>query len=141
MSIAVMTRVWSLSKATEGSLLVLLAIADFADDEGRAWPSVGALGKKARLSERQTRYVLRKLETSGEIKTLPSKGPHGCHLFQVIVAEHTGAKTAGGQLLPGAITDRGGGNWRQFRGAIHCPRTVNRTVNRTVMYTPLPLRR
>ena len=107
MSVAMMTRVWELSLATEGCLLVLLAIADFADDQGRAWPSVRTLAKKARLSERQTRYVLRKLEQSGELKTQPNSGPHGCHLFQIIIAKE-GAKTAGGQLLPGAISDKGG---------------------------------
>jgi helix-turn-helix protein len=108
MSVQILSRVWNHSQARQGDLLVLLAIADFADDDGKAWPSVQTLGAKSRLSERQTRYALRRLERSGELKTLRNKGPHGCHLYQITIAENTGAKNAGGQKMPGAISDTRG---------------------------------
>ena len=85
MSIAVMTQVWKSSQHQEGALLVLLAIADFADDDGYAYPSVIKLATKARLSERQTQYVLAKLEESGELTRQKNAGPHGVNLYRVLV--------------------------------------------------------
>ena len=108
MSVAMLSRVWRQSKTRGGPLLVLLAIADFANDAGQAWPSVKTLAAKSRLSERETRYILRRLERSGEVKILHNKGPHGCHLFQLNVADQKGAEIAGGQKLPGAISRKGG---------------------------------
>jgi Helix-turn-helix domain len=68
MSISIIDRVWHYSKARKGELLMLLAIADFANDDGEAWPSVPTLAKKSRLSERQAQYALRRLVKSGELK-------------------------------------------------------------------------
>ena len=124
MSVAMLSRVWRQSKTRGGPLLVLLAIADFANDAGQAWPSVKTLAAKSRLSERETRYILRRLERSGEVKILHNKGPHGCHLFQLNVADQKGAEIAGGQKLPGAISRKGGAILGYVRGAMYCPRTV-----------------
>jgi hypothetical protein len=87
-----MDRVWRCSKAAEGRLLVLLAIGDFANDGGEAWPSVPALAKKSRLSDRQTQRVLKALVRLGELKISKNKGPHGCHRYQVTVTETEGDK-------------------------------------------------
>jgi len=51
-SIRVMTKVWDYSGAECGALLVLLAMADFANDDGIAWPSIASLCQKSRLAER-----------------------------------------------------------------------------------------
>ena len=99
MSIAVMDRVWRHSKARQGDLLVMLAIADFANDDGEAWPSVGTLAKKSRLSEREIQYALRRMEQSGELGTLPNKGPRGCNLYKIVVVE---CEVEGVQKLQGA---------------------------------------
>ena len=68
MSVKVMARVWAHSQRKDGELLVLLALADFANDSGKCWPSIPVLAAKARLTERQTRRVLSKLEQAGEIR-------------------------------------------------------------------------
>lgn len=73
-SIQIMSRVWSRSKAEGGALLALLAIADFADDEGLAWPSLEVLAKKARLSVRQLCTVLDELEDLRELHRERSTG-------------------------------------------------------------------
>ena len=63
--------------------MVLLAITDFANDDGMAYPSVSTLGKKARLSERQVQRAIRRLTALGELAVETEKGPHGCHLYRV----------------------------------------------------------
>jgi len=69
-----MARVWAQSQRKDGELLVMLALADFANDAGECWPSIPVLAQKARLTERQTRRVLKKLEAAGEIRKRPSNG-------------------------------------------------------------------
>ena len=67
MSIKVTTAVWKKSRQAGGALLVLLALADFADDQGRAYPSIPTLAHRARLTDRQVRRILTTLVTSGEL--------------------------------------------------------------------------
>jgi hypothetical protein len=52
MSSYVTSLVWRFSKSDGSTLLTALAIADFCDDDGRAYPAVGTLAKKARISKR-----------------------------------------------------------------------------------------
>jgi len=115
-----MNHVWKFSQAANGDLLVLLAIADFANDAGDAWPSVATLAKKARLKIRQTQYSIRHLEASGELKVLSNKGPKGCHIYRVLLPHSPGAENAGVQNLQGAFCDTG--------GALHCTGGVHSTA-------------
>jgi hypothetical protein len=68
MSIEVMTYVWKNSPSKSGRLLVLLALADRAHDNGICWPGVNELAKKARLGPRQVERALKELEADGEIE-------------------------------------------------------------------------
>jgi hypothetical protein len=54
MSIKIMTEVWETSRLTSTQLLLCLALADYANDDRKCWPSVPSLAAKARISERQT---------------------------------------------------------------------------------------
>ena len=54
MSVRVSTRVWELAPQQGGALLILLAMADFADEDGVCFPTLPTRAAKARLSERQT---------------------------------------------------------------------------------------
>ena len=62
MSIAVMSWIWKNSPTSGSERLILLAIADSANDEGVAWPSMETLAKKANLSRRYVIDILAKLE-------------------------------------------------------------------------------
>ena len=74
-----------------GSRLVLLALAEFAHDDGtHAWPSVATLCERTRLSERQVRNCLRGLEASGAIVET-GRSRKGTHIYTVVM---------GGQSLP-----------------------------------------
>ena len=61
MSLAWMTRVWAAERPRRSShRLLLLALADNANDEGVCWPSVATLGRKCATGDRRT--VLRQLD-------------------------------------------------------------------------------
>lgn len=62
-----MTAVWDSGRYDAGALLVLLAMADYADEEHICRPSVGALARKARLSERQIIRILNTFKADGVI--------------------------------------------------------------------------
>jgi hypothetical protein len=62
MSIKVMSMVWETEVVSDHTeLLLLLAMADFADDDGACFPSVRKLAKKSRISERQAHRVIKQL--------------------------------------------------------------------------------
>jgi hypothetical protein len=63
-----MSQVWKTSPLTGTGLLVELALADFATDEGIAWPAVGTIAAKARCSEEWVHQVIRKMRASGRLE-------------------------------------------------------------------------
>ena len=83
MSIFVTTHVWKDSKQKGSGLLLMLAIADYADAEGFAYPGVATLAKKIRMSKRTVQYLLRRVRESGELTVKKGAGPRGCNLFRV----------------------------------------------------------
>lgn len=86
MSVKVMSWVWEHSKADGASLLVLLAIADMAsDDGGNSWPSVATLATKARCSERTVQRCLRTLVEAGEMAVQWNAGRKGSNLYRVLM--------------------------------------------------------
>src|SRR5687767_11875054 len=83
MSIKLLDRGWRYSKARGGDLLVLLGIADFANDEGIAYPSIATLAAKARLTVRNTQRAIRRLVSLGELTIDEGRGPHGTHIYKI----------------------------------------------------------
>ncbi|MBA8825315.1 hypothetical protein FHX42_002666 [Saccharopolyspora lacisalsi] len=69
MSGKVMTWVWERSPTKGTELLMLLAIADNASDDGTdAFPSVRTLARKTRLDERTVQRVIRRLTDEGHLR-------------------------------------------------------------------------
>jgi hypothetical protein len=67
MSIKLMSLVWELD-LPPGEKLVLLALADQANDEGRqCWPSVDTIGQRSGQGERTVRRALASLEERGHL--------------------------------------------------------------------------
>ena len=85
MSVRTMARVWEYSSHKGNDLLMLLAIADFADDEGKAYPSVNTLAKKCRMQARGANKVLATLRASGELDIRQNEGPKGTNLYRVVL--------------------------------------------------------
>ena len=67
MSVYAMSWVWKHSRAAATDRLVLLAIADCANDRGEAWPSMAALVEKTALSERTVQRAVGTLVDLGEL--------------------------------------------------------------------------
>lgn len=92
MSIALMTKVWKTRCASHTQKLVLLALADNANDAGHCWPSIATLGMKCSLSERAVQYELRGLSKAGMLQ-VKGKGGRGISNRYLLTLEK-GAKDA-----------------------------------------------
>lgn len=74
MSIKVSTWVWERSKHRGTQKLLLLALAEFANDSGICWPSVDTLSKRIGESDRHTRQLIQKLVASGDLLLVTGGG-------------------------------------------------------------------
>ena len=83
MSIKLMTHVWDHSPHHGTTLLMLLALADHANDDGLCWPSVPRLAARCRISERQAISVLQALEKAGDITIERGCGRGHASLYHV----------------------------------------------------------
>jgi hypothetical protein len=94
-----MSRVWESSSQKGGKLLCLLAIADFSNDNGVAFPGIETLARKTRMSVRQVQRVIQELSSAGELLIEANAGPKGCHLYRIILRQN-----GGGDILTGGVT-------------------------------------
>ena len=85
MSIEAMSWVWKHADVSGATLLVLLALADYANHNGICWPGVEALAEKARVSERYVRDLLGDLERDGFIVRELNTGPYGVNTYKVLM--------------------------------------------------------
>ena len=65
MSIRIMTNVWERSDINPTQKLVLLALADWANDEGLCWPSIDRLCQKSGLKRRSVQMAIHAMEEQG----------------------------------------------------------------------------
>ena len=86
MSVAVSSWVWKHSKTGGGDRLLLLAIADCADDDGdNAWPSVATLASKTQTSDRTVQRGIERLEREGCLEVHRGAGRGGTHRYRVLM--------------------------------------------------------
>ena len=104
MSVEVMAWVLNHSPTTGTDKIVLLGIANHADEHGgNAWPSVATLARYAGVSERSCQYALRRLVEQGHIvvhrqaggtrSTAPDRRPN---LYEVVLSGVQPASPRGG---------------------------------------------
>jgi hypothetical protein len=94
MSIEVMNRVWSSSTCDGSELLVMLALGNRADDDGICWPGIKHISEKARVSERQTQNIIRRLEANGELYIETGTGRKNTNMYFVITGLSDAAITS-----------------------------------------------
>jgi hypothetical protein len=124
-SIRLMSQVWEDTRIeSQAELLVLLALADHARDDGLCWPSMRSIAGKARIEERSAQRIIRRLIDKGLIE-LVSKG--GCiegqntpNRYRVIASE-SGGSHAPTHSHPVATASRGiRGDRESPRGDSEC---------------------
>lgn len=88
-SVSVMTEIFKRYPNGGGEMVLALALADHAHDDGtHIWPSIGQLAKKTRQSDRTVQYQLRKMEESGWLILMnDGKGGRNMHREYRISAE------------------------------------------------------
>lgn len=92
-----MSLVWERAPYTAGSLLVLLALADWANDEGWCWPSIPKIASKTRLERRSIQYIIRQLKKDSVIDIEEGRGRGHQHRYRVNVQNL--------RLLPSLMAD------------------------------------
>ena len=94
MSVAVLSEAWLYSRASSGTLLVLLAIADNAEpDGGIAWPREDTIAVKARLSTRQVQRAIQELQSLGELDVWEYiRNGNRKNAYRVVVGEYAAYK-------------------------------------------------
>lgn len=112
MSVRVMSEVWSLAlPATQK--LVLLALADHADDRGgNAYPSVSGLAQKCGVDARTIQRSLRTLEAAGLLAVERHATQHFPNTYRVV----PGAALRRGDNMPGRQSVASGVTSVQSRG-------------------------
>jgi hypothetical protein len=83
MSIQLMSHIWANGPESQSETLVLLALADYANDDGVCWPSINGLVKKSRLSERGVQKVLKRLCEGGWLKISYGNGRNNCNVYTI----------------------------------------------------------
>lgn len=74
MSIKQLNTAWQTQTATHTQKLVLLALADNANDQGQCWPSVLTLAAKCQLTKQAVLKQIQGLERAGLLQTIRANG-------------------------------------------------------------------
>jgi hypothetical protein len=69
MSIKVMAWAWEQATTSSGEKLVLLALADHANDDGQCWPGMERIGQKCGMGKRQVSNHVQRLIEAGLLGT------------------------------------------------------------------------
>lgn len=134
MSVRITTRAWSVPLAKSPKLL-LLALADNADDEGKCWPSVKLLAEKCTLSPRAVRALLVDLEQLGHIRIerrFRKDGSQTSNLYFILPS----APPANDPAPGGGISSLPGGNGAMGGTVPEC-RALNHHLNSSSESPPL----
>jgi hypothetical protein len=108
MSIAATKRVWDSSTQSTPMLLnAMLALADFADDQGLCWPSVATLAKRLRADVDYTHKLIKQLVKSGELLQKKGGGRGNCSIYAVVCGLSDAERTAINTVLQYSVIRNG----------------------------------
>lgn len=83
MSNAMLTAVFDRSRTRNGARLVMLALADRANESGRAWPSISDLMRRTALSRGAIHAALKQAQRLGELEVSLFSGPRLCNVYKI----------------------------------------------------------
>lgn len=88
MSVRVLSKVFTYSKARQGQRLVMFALADSASDDGVTWVSQEDLARKTLLSMTQTQDCLYRLRESGAIEVRKAqRGRRRINVYRLVLPD------------------------------------------------------
>ena len=79
-----MSWVWDNSPYDGAALLVHLALADYANDEGICWPSQATLAAKARCTDRYVRSVTARMVEAGFLEIAEPSNGVSSHKYRLL---------------------------------------------------------
>lgn len=104
MSVRIMSEAWAVDLPA-GEKLVLIALADCANDEGHCWPGIASLMRKTGKGERSLQLAIKALEAGGHITRDQVVGK-GCNYYihpqkglPLTPAENAGRNKCGAQNM------------------------------------------
>ncbi len=83
MSIKIMSAVWEFGPPKQAERFVLLALADYANDDGECWPSIAGIQRKTCMSERGVQTIIRRLEVDGWVTVSIGNGRKNCNNYKI----------------------------------------------------------
>jgi hypothetical protein len=91
--------------ASATDLLILLAIADQCDHEGRgAYPSMATLAKKTRLTRRSVLNAIDRLKKQNVLVVHEGRGQRGTHAYEIVMSGEFGSQGVKGVHMRKSFT-------------------------------------
>ena len=132
MSIKVLSKVWEHYPGDSSvALLALLALADWSDDQGRSFPSIGAIALKCRTGRRQAQRNINSLIEDGLVSVIGNINggkPGSTRRYKINLSR-----------LTGVVNDTGVTN--DAEGCHICPDTGVIDVTQYVIDTSIPVKK
>lgn len=110
MSNTALNTVFANSRSQGTARLVLLSIADRADDHGRAFCGAKDLCRRSNADRATVFRAIRSLRKMGELTVLPDKGTRGCNRYEITVNQSQNATSC--KTPPVAICNTTSGKMR-----------------------------
>lgn len=85
MSNSALNTVFEKSCSQGAARLVMLSLADRADNEGRAYCGAADLCRRTRANRATVFQAIKKLRKIGELEVMPEKGRKGCNRYRITV--------------------------------------------------------
>lgn len=95
MSVRLMSAIFESATLGPTERLIMLSLADHADDSGRCYPSVGRICQRTGLSERAVQINVRKLVDQGYLQLVPGGGKGRPNVYFVCPNPASGAPFGG----------------------------------------------
>lgn len=83
LSIDIMAKYWRDAPYDGTQLLLLLALADYANDSGYCFPTQKTLAEKCRCTERHVRSLMKTLVADGVVRIIENKGNNRYQLLPI----------------------------------------------------------
>ena len=82
MSIKLMSEIWDNQdpQLTGSKLVIMLCLADHANDNGECWPSIARLAERARIAPANVSRHIKELETAGYLIVTRTSGTHNTYV-------------------------------------------------------------